>query len=126
MMTGTDIESATIEQALLFYQQHLASERQKYESSLPRNGKSAATPEDVSRDHALERQLQTIAAILESQKRNPNRPLGDITLPRSTNSLPQLPKWNDSDSDPYINPITSQWIVPETPFTPGPSNSGSI
>jgi hypothetical protein len=126
-MTGNDVESATIEQALVFYQQHLVLERQKHESHLPRNGKSVATPEDVSRDQTFERQLQTIAAILESRKRCPNPSLGDIALPKPTNSpLLQLPKWNKSDSDPYINPITGQWIVPDTPFTPGPSNSGSV
>src|SRR5271156_4124173 len=110
-MAETDIESAIIEQALVFYQQHLVSERQKRESQLPRNGKSAATLEDISRDHAFECQLQTIAAILESRKRSPSLPLGDITLPKPNNSpLPQLPKWNNSDRDPYINPITGQWI----------------
>jgi hypothetical protein len=103
-MIGSNIESVTIEQALVFYQQHLVLERQIHESRLPRNGKSAATPEDVSRDQAFGRQIQTIAAILESRKRGPNLSLGNITLPKPTNS--PFPKWNESDNDQYINPLT--------------------
>jgi hypothetical protein len=96
MMTGTDMESVTIEQALVFYQQHLVLDQQKHKSHFPRSGKSAAIPDDVSRARTFEHQLQTIATILESLKRNPNPLLGDVLLPRPTISpLPPLSKWND-------------------------------
>jgi len=125
-MARTDIENATIQQALVFYQQHLVAERQKHESHLPRNGKLAVTPEDVARENTYERELQTITALLETRQGDAMPALEAEAMAKSTFSVSPLFKRQEPDTEPYINPITGQWIFPETKFTPGPSKSTSL
>jgi hypothetical protein len=105
-MARTDSENATIQRALVFYQQHLVAERQKHENHLPSNGKLAATAEDVARENAYEHELQTITALLETRQGDAMpAPEADATA-RSTFSVSPLSTRQEPDTEPCINPIT--------------------
>lgn len=114
-MTDPGLESTIIDKALAFYQQYLVSERQRTETGLRRNGKSAATPEDFVREHACELELQTIAAILEKRKRASQPLLETAPSPGQ-----------QKDGDAYLNPFTDQYVVPESKFRIGPLNTSTI
>src|SRR5271154_6333620 len=121
------MDEVLLEHALGFFRQHLELLKEKEESQLPRNGKSAATPADFSRESAFESKLQAIAAILRSSNESPEQSTTNIKEITPTHPTPQIiskPKTQDAfDTEPYINPLTGQWIFPVTPFTPGPSNT---
>src|SRR2546421_9113227 len=104
MMTATDLETATIKKALLFYQQHLVVERQRLESQYPRNGKLRATSEDGSSEDAYDSQLRTIATILESRQMNPEPTLLDFTESKPALApVQQGADLDDSANAPIIN-----------------------
>ena len=125
-MARTDTEDATIQQALVFYRQHLVAERQKQVSHLPRNGKLVATPEDEAGENAYEREIQNITALLETGQGDAVRALKSEVLANSIVPVSPLFERPERDTEPYINPFTGQWVFPATKYTPGPSDSTSL
>jgi hypothetical protein len=127
-MLAVDFQQSTLEQALVFFQKHLESQREQQENNLPRNGKAPATAEDLSIDRAFEEKLQAIAGLLSSTNETPEQTTQQIKTPPIPPAPPRVqpvkPKILDEfETEPYINPFTGQLITPNTPFTAGSSNS---
>ena len=125
-MIEDDRENATIERALLFYQQHLVSERQEYQSRFSGKGKSPASSDHDPKEEAYDLELRNIATIRESRKRSPRPSPTEHGTSEQVNDLARtMAQAEDSDTEPYINPFTGQWVIPDTVFTPSSSKAAS-
>jgi hypothetical protein len=124
-MLAVDVQQSTIEKALVCYQNHLESIRKQQENDLPRNGKARATAEDLATERAFDDELQKIASLLNSTSKDPEQAAQEAKIPPK-DALPQRQTekekiFDEFETEPYINPFTGQLIIPETPFSAGPS-----
>ena len=128
-MSTQDIGQSTVERALLFFQQHIESQREQQVKNLPKNGKSPMTADDIAKDQAFDEQIEAIQKILKTNSESVNlfpKSGKDFTSPPVQSHSIAIKSTGShvlSDSDPYINPLTGQWIYPVMPYAPGPSAS---
>ncbi len=114
------------EKALLWDRFQLEARRKEEENNLPRQGKAPATADDLSRDCNFESQLRDIETkLLTVQQESTQEESRNSESPFVQQPAPLEKPHSDSsvyiDTEPYINPITGQWIFPETADEPGPS-----
>ena len=124
MTSDVDSESTTIQNALVFYQRYLINEIQRRENNFRKNGKLPFSEEDARRQDAYHRQLQNVAAVLDSrQQGRENRPRQSLDSTASSHLSYRATNVNEADHKPYISPLTGQWVIPDTRYTPTPSAS---
>lgn len=105
MIAPLENENATIEQALVFYQQHLLSEQGRIQLHPSKNGKE--------RDQDYDQQIRTVAAIIEKRKVARNEASSD----RSSRTGLQYPRHREAEST--VDPFADQYMVSENVNVPG-------
>lgn len=122
---GNDQENATIQRALVFYQQHIVAERKAYQSGLPTKGKSPVAPDDDSKEAEYDCELRNIAIILKSQKNSPRSSVRDVNIFTQPDPREQeIVRLKDVNTEPHLNPLAGHPIAPDTHSDPSFSKVG--
>lgn len=127
---ATQAENKIVCDALAFMRRNIEQQYNDTISQLPRHGKSAATARDDDDEREVLRRIQSIDTLIETYSREvaaakSNNVIAQPEKPSMMQSRPSVLSARNSvqDFEPYINPFTGQWIIPEHPDNPGPSGT---
>ena len=122
---ATVVETKIVCDALALMRRNIQDEYNDSISNLPRHGKGVATTRDDDNEDEVLRRIKSLDALMESFSKDSGRKVAsarpekpeDVVDPTEAHAFGNVIK----DYDPFINPFTGQWVVPDSPDKPGPS-----
>ena len=127
----TETEIRLVCDALVLMRRNIEEQYDHAIANLPRHGKGVATVDDDDDEQDIIRRVKSIDTLIDNYQKG-TASLDSVSKPKQPKTsqarslstvTTEPPKISAPDYEPYINPFTGEWIIPESPGNPGPSGT---